>query len=169
MPWVSRSYKLLHLFWWGKYRISRCYHIVCADWSCRKTYCSRCEKDFPSQQALHQHYNDSPRHDRCGVCGFDGSTWEEVLKHHRKTQHRVICQGCNEGQGMTWIAGSQEYLAHLKRQNVCNECEEHFESSSNLDHVCSNSSFELDINTGLSIEWSIWNDWLNATAAIGDS
>ncbi|KAF2276017.1 uncharacterized protein EI97DRAFT_419793 [Westerdykella ornata] len=99
-----------------------------------KAYCTRCAKRFPSQQALQQHYDDSPRHYRCDICGFDGSTWEKFLQHNRKTKHRVVCQGCDDGEGIAWIAGSQEYLVHLKEQNVCQACEEHFDSSSNLHH-----------------------------------
>ncbi|KAF2174851.1 hypothetical protein K469DRAFT_756579 [Zopfia rhizophila CBS 207.26] len=99
-----------------------------------EAYCARCERRFSSQQALQQHYDDSTRHYRCDTCGFDGFTWEKFLQHHRKTGHRVVCQGCDDGEGMTWIAGSQEYLAHLKEQNVCQACEEHFESLSNLHH-----------------------------------
>ncbi|KAF2467707.1 uncharacterized protein BDR25DRAFT_266704 [Lindgomyces ingoldianus] len=99
-----------------------------------KTYCSRCEREFPSQQALQQHYNDSASHYRCEICGFDGSTWDKWIGHHRKTKHRVVCQGCDDGKGWAWVAGSQEYLAHLKEQNVCQACEMHFQNASNLDH-----------------------------------
>jgi hypothetical protein len=80
-------------------------------------------------------YNDSASHHRCEDCGFDGSTWEKLLEYHRKTQHRVVCQGCDDGEGMTWIPGSHEYLDHLKEQNVCTTCEEHFQSPSNLDNI----------------------------------
>lgn len=51
------------------------------------------------------------------------------------TQHRLVCQGCDGGQGMTWAPGSQDYLDHLEEQNVCRTCEEHFQSPSNLDNV----------------------------------
>ncbi|KAH7122615.1 hypothetical protein B0J11DRAFT_464580 [Dendryphion nanum] len=99
-----------------------------------KTYCSRCEKEFPSPRALQQHYDDSASHFRCDICVFDGNTWDKLLEHYRKTKHRVVCQGCDDGEGMTWVTGSQEYLAHLKEQNVCQVCEEHFQSASNLDN-----------------------------------
>ncbi|XTI93707.1 hypothetical protein V2W45_1253331, partial [Cenococcum geophilum] len=99
-----------------------------------KAYYSRCGRTFPSQQALQQHYDDSASHNPCEVCGFDGSTWEKLLRHHRKTQHRIVCQGCDDGEGMTWVSGSQEYIDHLKEQNVCKTCERHFESPSNLEH-----------------------------------
>jgi hypothetical protein len=36
---------------------------------------------------------------------------------------------------MTWVPGSQGYLAHLKEENVCRTCERHFQNPSNLDHV----------------------------------
>ncbi|KAF9729908.1 hypothetical protein PMIN04_010628 [Paraphaeosphaeria minitans] len=100
----------------------------------RKTHCSRCVRDFSSPRALQQHLDDSANHYRCEVCGFDASTWDKWLKHHRKTGHRVVCQGCDDGEGMTWVAGSQEYLAHLKEENVCRTCEEHFQNPSNLNH-----------------------------------
>ncbi|KAG9240140.1 hypothetical protein BJ878DRAFT_430933, partial [Calycina marina] len=96
--------------------------------------CSRCKRGFSSSQALQQHYDDSASHNRCEVCGFDGSTWEKSLAHHRTTKHRVVCQGCDDGEGMIWVSGSQEYLDHLKEQNVCKTCQMHFESASNLDN-----------------------------------
>jgi len=48
------------------------------------------------------------------------------------TKHRVVCQGCDDGEGMIWVPGSQEYLDHLKERNVCKTCQMHFESTSNL-------------------------------------
>lgn len=96
-----------------------------------KTYCSRWERNLPSPLVLKHHYNDSASHYRCEICGFDGITWGRLLEHHRETQHRVVCQGCDDGEGMTWVAGSQGYLAHLTEQTVC---EVHFQNASNLDH-----------------------------------
>jgi hypothetical protein len=64
-----------------------------------------------------------------------GSTWEKSLEHYRTTKHRVMCQGCDDGEGMIWVPGSQEYLDHLKEQNVCKTCQIYFESTSNLDNV----------------------------------
>lgn len=109
--------------------------LISTDKAKSKAYCSPCERTFPSQQALQQHYDDSTSHHRCEDCGFDGSTWEKLLKHYQKTQHRVVCQGCDDGDGMTWIPGSREYLDHLKEENVCRTCQEHFQSPSNLDNV----------------------------------
>ena len=103
-------------------------------------YCLRCERKFPAQRALQQHYDDSASHNRCEVCVFDGSTWEKLLAHYRKTQHRVVCQGCDDGDGMTWVPRSREYLDHLKEQNVCRTCDEHFQSPSNLDNVGEDSA-----------------------------
>ncbi len=51
------------------------------------------------------------------------------------TKHRVVCQGCDDGEGMIWVPGSQEYLDHLKERNVCKTCQMHFESTSNLHNV----------------------------------
>jgi len=113
-------------------------HCCCSsfpDEAYRMAYCSRCERTFSSQRAIQQHYNDSASHNQCEVCGFDGSTWEELLQHHRKTQHRIVCQGCDDGDGIIWVPGSQEYIDHLEEQNVCKSCEGHFESPSNLYHV----------------------------------
>ncbi|KAH7119541.1 hypothetical protein B0J11DRAFT_439926 [Dendryphion nanum] len=110
------------------------YRSCFANRATRGTYCSRCEREFTSRRALQQHYNDSASHYRCEICAFDGPTWDKLLQHYRKTQHRVVCQGCDDGGGMTWVAGSQEYLAHLKEQNVCQVCEVHFPNASNLDH-----------------------------------
>jgi hypothetical protein len=42
---------------------------------------------------------------------------------------------------MIWVSGSQEYLDHLKEQNVCKTCQIHFESTSNLDNVSEVLSF----------------------------
>ena len=94
----------------------------------------------------------------------------QQLEHHRKTQHRVVYQGCDNKEGITWVSGSQEYLDHLKEQNVCKTCEEHFKSPSNLDHVSREFvPFKVDVDTGSSIKWCIWNDRLNATAVTEDS
>ncbi|KAF2022484.1 hypothetical protein EK21DRAFT_83284, partial [Setomelanomma holmii] len=97
------------------------------------TYCSRCNLSS-SKQRLQQHYDDSPSHYRCEICGYDRATWDELVEHYRKTEHRVVCQGCNDGDGMAWVGGSQEYLTHLKDENVCQGCEIHFQTASNLDH-----------------------------------
>ncbi|XMA13666.1 hypothetical protein WAI453_006457 [Rhynchosporium graminicola] len=40
--------------------------------------------------------------------------------------------GLRRWEGMIWVPGSQEYLDHLKEQNVCKTCQTHFESTSNL-------------------------------------
>jgi len=46
---------------------------------------------------------------------------------------------------MTWVSGSQEYIDHLKEQNVCKTCERHFESPSNLEHV-GRSPYPVEFN-----------------------
>ncbi|PVH95299.1 hypothetical protein DM02DRAFT_164022 [Periconia macrospinosa] len=97
-------------------------------------WCSRCGRGFSSQRALQQHYNDSANHYRCGVCEFDALSWDKLCSHYRETEHRIVCQGCDDGKGATWSAGSSAYFAHLKEENVCETCEEHFETSSNLYH-----------------------------------
>jgi hypothetical protein len=62
--------------------------------------------------------------------------------------------------------GSQEYLDHLKEQNVCKTCQMHFESTSNLDNVSEALFFSKPtFDTGFSIKWCIRNDRLNATVA----
>jgi hypothetical protein len=133
--------KGLFTSWWGEYNSVTTVGSY-LDWQSKsKPYCSPCGRTFPSQRALQQHYDDSASHHRCQDCGFDGSTWEKLLEHCRKTQHRVVCQGCDDGDGMTWIPGSQEYLNHLREENVCTTCEEHFQSPSNLDNVSRESVF----------------------------
>jgi len=119
---------------WVYYPDHCCYYCS-TDKASRKAYCSRCKRKFSSRQALQQYYDDFASHYRCEVCGFDGSTWEESLEHFRTTKHRVVCQGCDDGEGMIWVPRSQEYLDHLKEQNVCKTCQMHFESTSNLDNV----------------------------------
>ena len=109
--------------------------LILTDKANSEAYCSRCKRKFSSQQALQQHFDDSTSHNRCEVCGFDGSTWEKSLEHYRTTKHRVVCQGCDDGEGMIWVPGSQEYFDHLKEQNVCKTCQTHFESTSNLENV----------------------------------
>lgn len=143
------------------------YRSYFANRATMETSYSRCKRAFPSPRALQQHYDDSASHHRCEICGFDENTWGKLLIHHRETKHRDVCQGCDDGEGMTWVAGSQEYLDHLKEQNVCQICEMHFQSDSNLDHV--SPSFQVGANTGFSIKWCIWNDQSNATAATGNS
>lgn len=118
-----------------------CCYSCLTDKAYREVYCSRCKRKFSSQQALQQHYHRSASHNRCEVCGSDRSTWEELLEHHRTTKHRVVCQGCNDGNGMTWVPRSQEYRDHLKEQNVCKSCQRHFDSTSNLDNVSEASYF----------------------------
>lgn len=68
-------------------------------------------------------------------------SWADLLTHHRATKHRVVCQGCYDGQGRIWVAGSEEYLTHLEEENVCRECEAHFTSPSNLHHVSKQLNF----------------------------
>ena len=86
-------------------------------------------------KAIQQHYDDSRSHYRCTKCSFDGTSWDDLLDHYRDTGHKIVCQGCDDGDGMTWEPNSQEYLDHLEDENVCEQCERHFASLSNLQQV----------------------------------
>jgi hypothetical protein len=98
-------------------------------------YCERCERDFPNSYAIAQHLDNSSNHHRCSVCAFDGLSWEDLLRHHRSTKHRAVCQGCDNSDGLIWDPESKDYLDHLDDDNVCSACEDHFDSPSNLEHV----------------------------------
>ncbi|KAF2812978.1 uncharacterized protein BDZ99DRAFT_247045 [Mytilinidion resinicola] len=95
-------------------------------------YCDRCRKHSQRASSIQQHYNDSISHNRCPVCPFDSKTWDKLLKHHQSTLHRTVCMGCDKGNGIIWDPESKEYQDHLKEENVCEQCGQHFESPSNL-------------------------------------
>lgn len=137
----------------------------------RKAYCFRCERTFSSQKAIQQHFDNSASHYQCNVCVFDGYAREELLQHYRKTQHRIVCDGCNDGEGGTWTPGSRKYIDHLKEENVCETCERHFGSPSNLDNVSSLDIYSPrgDIDNAVSIKSSIRNNRSNATVATENS
>jgi hypothetical protein len=84
---------------------------------------------------LQQHLDDSARHHICDVCGHDALTWDKCVEHYRETNHRTVCDGCNNGKGMAWPADSDEYWYHLQDENVCDDCEQHFMTPSNLENV----------------------------------
>jgi hypothetical protein len=43
--------------------------------------------------------------------------------------------GCEEGEGAIWNS-DENYQDHLNEENVCEQCQQHFESQSNLENVC---------------------------------
>ncbi|OAL05523.1 hypothetical protein IQ06DRAFT_239686 [Phaeosphaeriaceae sp. SRC1lsM3a] len=94
--------------------------------------CHRCDRSFRDDRALHQHKNDSHYHYECPVCDFDASTWDELLEHCREVGCRIVCMGCDDGEGEHWEPDGQAYRQHISEHNVCPECELHFESPSNL-------------------------------------
>ncbi|KAF1957978.1 hypothetical protein CC80DRAFT_491291 [Byssothecium circinans] len=95
-------------------------------------YCHRCDKRFIKEHALHQHVRDSPRHKLCPECDFDGESWDDLLDHCRETNCRSVCQDCDNGGGIHWRYNCDAYLKHLEDENVCTECERHFDNPTNL-------------------------------------
>ncbi|KAH7371579.1 hypothetical protein BKA66DRAFT_183810 [Pyrenochaeta sp. MPI-SDFR-AT-0127] len=85
-------------------------------------------------RAIEQHYSDSSSHYQCSVCDSDEESWNDLLEHHRSTAHQIVCQGCADGTGIIWGESSKAYRDHLVEENVCDECEAHFASPSNLEN-----------------------------------
>lgn len=103
------------------------------------------------------------------MCGYDALTWDKYIAHHRKTKHRTVCQGCNDGKGTAWPANSDEYLDHLQDENVCDVCEEHFMTFSTLNHVIKLPVWKNEANSISSTAWFTSIDRSNAMVAIGNS
>lgn len=96
-------------------------------------YCFRCDRSFPNERAKSQHLEFSQSHHQC-ECGFDGASYNDLKGHYEHTNHKVLCEGCCDGQGMWWHPDDQEYRDHLFEEHVCPDCTRHFASQSNLDH-----------------------------------
>ncbi|KAF2190249.1 hypothetical protein K469DRAFT_560860, partial [Zopfia rhizophila CBS 207.26] len=96
--------------------------------------CYRCQKTFRSFTALDQHIRDSLFHWECPECYTDCASRDQLLNHYRKDGCRVVCGGCNDGNGASWVPNSNAYRQHVRDYNVCPKCERHFLSTSNLAH-----------------------------------
>ncbi|KAF2743598.1 hypothetical protein M011DRAFT_220004 [Sporormia fimetaria CBS 119925] len=100
-------------------------------------FCARCQRNFRTSDALNQHRRNSSFHHECPNCDFDATSWEELLQHCRETGCRTACQGCNDGDGelWDWTVNNQRkrYWRHVRRHNVCTDCERHFETPNSLE------------------------------------
>ncbi|KAH7384149.1 hypothetical protein DE146DRAFT_667988 [Phaeosphaeria sp. MPI-PUGE-AT-0046c] len=94
--------------------------------------CYRCNRSFRDLRAFRQHKSDSRNHHECPACDFDASSWSGLLQHCRDDGCQTVCIGCNDGGGSYWEPDSSAYWEHVDEENVCIECELHFESPSNL-------------------------------------
>lgn len=96
------------------------------------SYCHRCDRRFENGSSKRQHLENSSSHNQCEICSYDGPEWTSLLEHYDRTGHRVVCWGCDEGHGVSWIPNSKAYRLHLTRCNVCQECHQHFETRNDL-------------------------------------
>lgn len=84
---------------------------------------------------MRHHLQKSDAHNPCPVCRFDGVSWDDLIDHYRSTEHRILCDGCDNGEGLIWDPRSRAYQDHLIEENVCKDCDRHFESASSLQNV----------------------------------
>ena len=112
-------------------------------------YCHRCDRYFRNQHAINQHFQYSWSHHECPECNFDGEDYEELKQHYYKTEHRIVCDGCNDGDGANW-SNRGAYQRHLIDENVCTECDRHFDTPSNLHYV------RLPIYLMISLSNKLW-------------
>jgi hypothetical protein len=61
--------------------------------------------------------------------------WDDLLSHCRETSCRSVCRGCDNGNGETWPFESEEFWQHFADQHACADCEVHFQSQYEVDHV----------------------------------
>jgi hypothetical protein len=101
----------------------------------KSRYCHRCQRSFRTWDALDRHTRHSRKHNECPECDFDGTSWDDLLGHCYEQGCRIVCEGCNDGQGSHWPVDRRAYDEHMITENVCDECDRHFDSPSNLYQV----------------------------------
>jgi DNA-directed RNA polymerase subunit RPC12/RpoP len=95
-------------------------------------FCDRCDRWFKTQRAYRQHVDNFQSHWECPECDFDGESRADLIDHCRDEGCRDYCQGCDGGTGRFWVPDSHAYWWHVEDENVCTQCERHFQSSDNL-------------------------------------
>jgi hypothetical protein len=75
---------------------------------------------------------------------------QDLIQHCRETKCSFVCRGCRTI-GKIWHFNITGYWNHIQEQNVCTKCERHFDTQSNLIHVCptSNSTRQITCLTPL--------------------
>ncbi|KAL5381115.1 hypothetical protein DPSP01_007371 [Paraphaeosphaeria sporulosa] len=107
-------------------------------------WCHRCDRSFATHRAKSQHLQNSPRHNECPECDFDGETWDELLDHIREEDCCRVCGGCNGGRGGYW-EDDDAYWEHVEDCHVCTDCDRHFENANNLEqHKLSHRTAQVE-------------------------
>ncbi|KAH7067544.1 hypothetical protein BKA63DRAFT_479464 [Paraphoma chrysanthemicola] len=95
------------------------------DYEC--DYCHAVYLDTQWQVMQHQ----LKVHFVCPLCPTKYTSWYALKEHCRESEHSRVCDGCYAG-GKIWLFDSSGYTRHIVEQNVCEQCERHFGSHSNL-------------------------------------
>lgn len=87
--------------------------------------------DLISNEELNAH--EASKHNVCTVCKKRYSSWGNLKTHCRQTKCAMVCKGCGHRGG---LHHNNEYFEqHKQTHNVCDVCEKHFDTPSNLTHV----------------------------------
>ncbi|KAH7083692.1 hypothetical protein FB567DRAFT_529726 [Paraphoma chrysanthemicola] len=115
---------------------------------------------FDTQWQVMQHQ--SKVHFVCPLCPKKYTSWYALKNHCRESEHSRVCEGCYAG-GKIWLFDSSGYKRHIVDENVCEKCERHFGSHSNLIHhnlkhleaiyACSGCSQKFRTFSGKVIHW----------------
>jgi hypothetical protein len=100
---------------------------VTNEFTCRKCPLQLLE----SLQARRSH--DMSEHNVCAICILQCSDWADLKAHCRQTKCLDVCEGCGHRGAFWW--NENEYQQHKHAKNVCDVCESHFGTPSNLIHV----------------------------------
>ncbi|KAH6373386.1 hypothetical protein HBI34_082480 [Parastagonospora nodorum] len=94
-------------------------------------HCRFCTvSDLCSNEELNAH--EASKHNVCPVCKKWYSSWDDLKTHCRQTKCAMVCEGC--GHRGALHHNNEYFERHKQTHNVCEECEKHFETPSNLTH-----------------------------------
>jgi hypothetical protein len=88
--------------------------------------------DFSSRKEAAQH--EARTHYVCTDCDQRHDSWQDLTQHCRQIGCSFVCTGCH-WTGKIWHFDRDGYRRHLEENNVCRDCERHFDTPSNLVHV----------------------------------
>lgn len=99
-------------------------------------YCPPCNRDFASNDAIHQHFRTSNRHldDYCRPCGRWFSNYQGLQNHcknsreHKQLVFKYECSNC-----YWWCNDYEDLVSHkVQQHHWCKDHDKYFQSTNNL-------------------------------------
>jgi hypothetical protein len=93
------------------------------------SFCDRCDRYFPHEQALEQHLAASPAHWLCEECDIDFTSAKGREQHYIQSKRHYYCRACSRH-----APNAQKLLDHCRSYHYyCTSCDKFFNNQSDLD------------------------------------